>query len=116
MSPYYYNIVIKTLFVERARGPEARNLAVGPAISAGCGPGWPALIWLSNLHSVFFLSNFFSFFSIKLLISRFVRQNDTKIVRGSHSYTYIPAHGFIHSHATFLAYTHPLPCLIALRS
>ena len=41
------------LFLERARGPEARNLAVGPAILAGCGPGWPALIWLSVLQSTF---------------------------------------------------------------
>ena len=42
------------LDLERARGPEARNLAVGPALFAGSGPGWPAPIWLPVLHSTFF--------------------------------------------------------------
>ena len=30
------------LYLERARGPEARSFAVGPAHFASCGPGWPA--------------------------------------------------------------------------
>ena len=42
------------LNLERARGPEARNLAVGPALFASSGPGWPAPIWLPVLHSTFF--------------------------------------------------------------
>ena len=34
----------QAFFLEQARGPEARNLAVGPALFAGCGPGWSALV------------------------------------------------------------------------
>ena len=41
------------LFLEKAREPEDFILAVGPTILAGCGLGWPALIWLFTLQSTF---------------------------------------------------------------
>ena len=45
------------LILERAHGPEAHILAVGPVVFAGCGPGWPTLALLSTVHTTFFLPN-----------------------------------------------------------
>ena len=42
------------LKIERARGPEARKLAVGPANLTSCGPDGPAAILLGILESFFY--------------------------------------------------------------
>ena len=53
---FFVNGSFPALDLERARGPEARILAVGPASFSCCGPDGPALILL-GIAEVAILSN-----------------------------------------------------------